>query len=317
MKKIISTALAFVIVGMTAFTAEAGIIDKCENPAFDTKGIVQAYKYEQSDGSFYGDKDMNRLDGLVYADFSSPNVIGSDLRLAKFKDGQRESFYTGFTKSSRGKRYYVNGERAYGWQKIKNNWYHFDTYTGYMSVGRTKICGTAYVFDENGKWTGKLSKGGLAPSDFSLTFFSPNAKCGFDTKDSKIFYGDTENGTAEGKIKLSSRDRQVLYCMILESGIENYSGTVFNDQYMNEVTASFDDGEYEYEDTEPMLRFDISAVLNGQNYSAQYTGDISQIIVADKNAFDLDQLYNKCFAFFNELKQKYPYSGEYEILALE
>lgn len=33
--------------------------------------------------------------------------------------------------------------------------------------------------------------------------------------------------------------------MILESGIENYSGTVFDDQYMNEVTAPFDDGEYE------------------------------------------------------------------------
>ena len=110
MKKILSTALAFIIVGMTAFTAEAGIIDKCENPAFDTNGTVQAYRYEQPDGSFYG---------------------------------------------------------------------------------------------------------------------------------------DTENGTAEGKIKLSSRDRQILYCMKLESGIENYSGTVFDDQYMNEVTAPFDDGEYE------------------------------------------------------------------------
>lgn len=54
-----------------------------------------------------------------------------------------------------------------------------------------------------------------------------------------------ENGTAEGKIKLSSRDRQILYCMKLESGIEYYSGTVFDDQYMNEITAPFDDGEYE------------------------------------------------------------------------
>lgn len=90
MKKIISSALALVVMGMTAFTAEAGIIDKCENPSFDTKGIVQAYRYEQPDGYFYGDKDMNRLDGLVYADFSSSYVIGSDLRLTKFKDGQRE-----------------------------------------------------------------------------------------------------------------------------------------------------------------------------------------------------------------------------------
>ena len=110
MKKVISAALAFVVMGMTAFTAEAGVIDKCENPSFDTKGIVQAYRYEQPEG---------------------------------------------------------------------------------------------------------------------------------------IFYGDTEAGTAEGKIKLSSRDRQVLYCMVLESGIENYSGTVFDDQYMNEVTAPFDEGEYE------------------------------------------------------------------------
>lgn len=109
MKKILSTALAFVIVGMTAFTAEAGIIDKCENPAFDTNGIVQAYRYEQPDDSFYG---------------------------------------------------------------------------------------------------------------------------------------DTENGTAEGKIKLSSRDRQILYCMILESGIENYSGTVFDEQYILQTAAQFG-GEYE------------------------------------------------------------------------
>lgn len=316
MKKIISSALALVVMGMTAFTAEAGIIDKCENPSFDTKGIVQAYRYEQPDGYFYGDKDMNRLDGLVYADFSSSYVIGSDLRLTKFKDGQRESVYTGFTKSSHGKRYYISGERVYGWHKIKNNWYHFDTYTGYMSVGRTKICGTAYVFDENGKWTGRLGKGGLAPSDFSLTFFSPSAKCGFDTKDSKIFYGDTEAGTAEGKIKLSSRDKQVLYCMILESGIENYSGTVFDEQYILKAAAQFGD-EYEYELTEPTIQYDISTNLNGQRCSVQYTKDISQITAANKNAFDSDQLYNKCFAFFNELKQKYPYSGEYEILALE
>lgn len=316
MKKIISAALAFVVMGMTAFTAEAGVIDKCESPSFDTKGIVQAYRYVQPEGIFYGDKDMNRLDGLVYADLSYPDEIRSDLRLAKYKDGQRESFYTGFTKSSRGKRYYINGERAYGWHKIKNNWYHFDTYTGYMSVGRTKICGTAYVFDKNGKWTGKLSKDGLAPSDFSLTFFSPNAKCGFDTKDSKIFYGDTESGTAEGKIKLSSRDRQVLYCMVLESGIENYSGTVFDEEYILKAAAQFGD-EYEYELTGPTIQYDISAAMNGQSYSVQYTKDISQITAADKNAFNSDQLYSKCFAFFNELKQKYPYSGGDEILALE
>lgn len=57
--------------------------------------------------------------------------------------------------------------------------------------------------------------------------------------------------------------------------------------------------------------------MNGQSYSVQYTKDISQITAADKNAFNSDQLYSKCFAFFNELKQKYPYSGKYEILALE
>ena len=59
------------------------------------------------------------------------------------------------------KRYYTRGERAYGWKKINGYWYHFNTKSGYMDTGRTKICGSVYEFDENGV---------IVPDAWGLTF---------------------------------------------------------------------------------------------------------------------------------------------------
>lgn len=312
MRKILSLALAVTVMALTAIPVNAGMITADTAP-FDAKGIVQAYRYYE--GDYYGDKDGNRLNGLIYADLSYPDEIGSRLRMVKFEDGQEKSTYTGFTKSAAGKRYYDCGERAYGWRRINGEWYHFDTYTGYMSTGRTKICGTNYLFGADGKWTGKLSKSGFAPKNFTLSFYSPNAKIGFNTGARKLFYGDTEVGTAEGNIKMSARDRQVLYCMLLESGIESLSGSAFDEQYIIKCMEKF--SEYAYYTSEPAVEYKVTANINGQTMEFTYYTDAEQLAAIDDASFRSTMLFREYQRFYNELEKKYPYNGEYEIFGLE
>ncbi len=57
---------------------------------------------------------------LIYFDNSNKNEVGSDMRMIKVdkETGAFDSWYTGFTKDSKGRRYYKGGERVYGWYKV-------------------------------------------------------------------------------------------------------------------------------------------------------------------------------------------------------
>lgn len=172
-------------------------------------------------GSFFVNGDGEAVTGkkIVYTDLSGEYDIGFKMRMLRLdtKTGRVTQLLTGFVKNKTGRRYYCEGRRIYGWYKIGSYWYHFDE-NGYADTGKTKICGAYYTFDKKGRWTGKVSKSGTAPKDFKLEFISGN-ESGFST-DGKITYVPNSAGIKRTvQEKFSARDRQVMYCMFLESGM--------------------------------------------------------------------------------------------------
>ncbi|MCM1330198.1 MAG: hypothetical protein NC253_12260 [Ruminococcus sp.] len=217
-------------------------------------------------------------------------------------DGTVNCLYTGFTSNSKGKRYYCDGRRVLGWYKTKEGWRHFGG-EGYMSTGKTEICGTNYYFDENGVWTGKFGKNGKAPDDFNLRF-RYNTELGiegFDSGSSEVFYGSKlwevlEDGYLVGnqseKIRVSQRDRQILYCMFLESGFsETDLSRPLNGEYLYEFMDKHNKDENGYiKDFESAFYEDgevceITVTANGKTYSVKYGGSfIGQLSGKDETA---------------------------------
>lgn len=285
--------------------------EKLFDERIDTKNIVQLY----FDGELYKNSKGENINGLIYADFSYPDELSCDLKMAKFNDGTVSKYYTGFTKDKNGKRYYDKGKRIYGWYKIEGNWYHFDMYNGYMSTGKTKICGTTYSFDNSGKWNGKLTKSGLVPDNFGVSFINNNNQ-GFNTNEKKIYYGNTENGIAGNSVKISKRDLQVLYCMYLESGFKPDTKNVFDEQYMIDFLEE-NYGEYGYYITISSIFYDINIHIGGNNSEIIFNLDDAQIYMYDINVYNAKYLYEGYSHFFTELKNKYPYTGNEPIIMLE
>ncbi len=186
-------------------------------------------------GDFFVNEDGEAVTGrkLVYTDLSGEYSVGFRMRMLRLdtKTGRVTELFTGFVKNKTGRRYYYEGRRIYGWYKVGEYWYHFDE-NGYADTGRTKICGAYYTFDKKGRWTGKVSKSGAAPKDFRLEFISGDSR-GFAT-DGNITYNSNSAGIRRTvKEKFSARDRQVMYCMFLESGMtpgekyESHDGSNF------------------------------------------------------------------------------------------
>lgn len=316
-KKIISfTAAAMYVlaVSRTAFAWDGSV-----KTAVDTRGAVQIYQIREQDKDdpasatlFYADKDGNKLNGLIYGNFADENDLAPRCLMADFEDG-RANFVYGFTKSSKGKRYYTRGERAYGWKNIGGCWYHFDTYSGYMDTGKTEICGAVYDFDENGRWTKRVSESGLAPEDFSVRF-SGGWGGGFDTVEKKIYYGDTVSGTAEADVKISAADKQVLWCMFLESGFEAGEETIMDlENAIDFLNKSMPDADGVYYTSVPHIVRVIKVTADGETTEITYDADIDRIAVMAES-FCRARLFNEQYMdYYNRLEKKYPYSGEEQI----
>ena len=318
LKKIIAFAAAAVFSAtVLSCTVCAGYVDDWET-VVDKSGLVQVYESKEQDKDdpstghvFYTDKDNNKLNGRMYANFSDAYSVAPNFLLVEFKDGTNIKYVSGFTKSSKGKRYYINGERAYGWHKIKGHWYHFNTKNGYMDTGKTTIGGAVYTFDKNGRWTYRVSKDGLAPKDFSVSFKGTGCD-GFDTKEKKLYYGQNEDGTAETSIKISARDRQILWCMYLESGFEQGVSEFFDEKYIYSFCESFFDPEDEFGvySSEPEIVYDITVNVGDTSAKIEYNTDSDQIALIDEKTFRADLLYNGYSRYRAELEEKYPYTGE-------
>lgn len=316
-KKIISFIVAAACTASIAQTAFAW--DGSIKTVVDTGKVVQIYSVSEPHeddpnhlSSFYCDKDGNHLNGLMYGNFAGEYELYPNLLLADFKDG-KANFVYGFTKNSKGKRYYTRGERAYGWKKINGYWYHFDVKSGYMDTGRTKICGAVYTFDEKGRWQNRVSKSGLAPEDFSVKVTGA-IRNGFDTSEKKLYYGWAGGSVAEANVKISPRDRQILWCMFLESGFEAGAETIIDLESVRDfLEKSMPDLDGVYYASDPKLVSTIKVTAGSLTSEITYDQDVAQAALLDENAYHAWLLEKQYWAYFRELEEKYPYSGEEEI----
>lgn len=318
LKNLIAFAAAAVSsAAILSCTVCAGYVDDWET-VVDKSGLVQAYRVELPDENdptvgtvYYADKNNKKLNGLLYANMAYPDSTAPKFLMVEFNDGNIKQYVSGFTRSSEGKRYYIKGERAYGWHKIKGHWYHFNTKNGYMDTGKTTIGGAVYTFDKNGRWTYRVSKDGIAPKNFSVNFMGTGSD-GFDTAEKKLFYGWNENGTAEASVKIPARDRQILWCMYLESGFEQGSSEVFDDDYMTDFCKNFfpADSEVVAYSSLPEIVYDITVNVGDTSAKIEYNTDSDQIALIDEKTFRADLLYNGYRRYFAELEEKCPYTGE-------
>lgn len=312
-KKIISLILAAACAA--AMTQTAFAWDGSMKIVTDSGGVVQIYQVTEGTRCPYADKDGNHLNGRFYGNFADENALAPRLLLADFEDGVANFVY-GFTKNSKGKRYYTRGERAYGWKKIDGYWYHFDVKSGYMDTGKTKICGAAYTFDEKGRWTYRVAKSGLAPEDFCVEYRGEISN-GFDTAKKKLYYGWAGSGVAETKVKISARDRQILWCMFLESGFELGGSEDFNGKYIEDfcrkTLSNSSDYDYVWYGSDPSVDHTMTITADGKTAKIKYNEDTNEIALLDEKAYRAQLLYKQYRAYFLELKEKYPYTGEEEL----
>lgn len=309
---------AAVTVSALGTTASATYIKDGDTPVFDLKpsveGELKRTEIDLGNGhgeivQCYVDKNGKPVTGksLIYFDNSNKNELGSDMRMIRVnkETGELDSWYTGFTKSSKGRCYYDFGKRIYGWYKVGNNWYHFDE-NGYADTGRVKICGAYYTFEEKGKWTGKVSKGGVAPKDFKLEVSDIHGMSSFDTE-GNIYYGSDWDGkkyTAE--VKFSARDRQIMYCMFLESGFETGGKTELGfgeiEEYMKDVEEDIMAWE-----TEPVSGLVIKAYVGGKTAEINYDEVCVQTMHVNEKCFSAYNLAESLSSYrWNTLYKKYP-----------
>lgn len=307
----------FTAVTALSSTASAVYVRDGDTPIFDlTPTIEGELKIEHTDlgggngkvSTYYVDKDGDPVTGysVLYIDASDKNEVSSDMVMYRIdsKTGEIKGKYTGFAKNTKGRRYYKNGKRVYGWYKIGKKWYHFNE-DGYADTGRTKVCGTYYTFDKKGKWTGKVSSKGLAPKDFSVKLSVAGLRS-FDTK-GNIYYGsgwdaDGNYSKYEKKIDFSAGDRQIMYCMFLESGFSEGKNYKYDNAYLDKKIADYtkDSGNKELSaySTSPVIDYKLTVTCNKKTSEIVFTEDAVQLIHVDKKCFN-------AYVFAKNLKSYY------------
>lgn len=324
-------AAALTAVSLLACPVSAGKVRDGYETAIDMSGVVQAYSNSGKNGEYYTDKDGSRLDGYFFCDLSYPDEPEANLKYAEFRDGTLvNSDYTGFTKSSKGKRYYINGRRVYGWCKIGGSWYHFDPYNGLMSSGKTNVCGTDLVFDKNGRWSGKIPKDAAVSEPVVLKVFCRSNYYGFyaSVDADEIYYGSKGMGEIHDIIDIPKEDRYILYLMLLENG---FAGSVslnidIDEEYINSFLEEYTDGgEYghmigEYDTTWDITFFPGFESEEDENGSVMIDIfcdlDAERISYLDRDALRAVTLCKGYYYYLLELLKEYPYTGDlmlYEI----
>ncbi len=325
MKKFkILSALLSAVTAISALSVYAGAtcIPEGYEPTFDlTPTIEGSIKREEIKSgenlfyvySYYYDTDGNKVTGksLIYIDRSNADELGSGMTMfrADKETGRLMGAYTGFAKNKKGRSYYNMGKRIYGWYKVGNNWYHFDE-NGYADTGRVKISGSYYTFDKKGKWTGKVSKKGLAPKDFYIEY-----SCIYESFDSDglIVYGaDTEKDYPDAKVtkqvKMSAQDRQIFYAMFLESDFETGKDYVFDDEAFSERMKSYKtEGDFTMFGSEPGYSYDVEVSYGGKKTKISFFYDSVQLIHLEKDFLAAYRLTQNIHGYlYNFLYKKYP-----------
>lgn len=323
---VLSFLSVFTAVTALSSTASAVYVKEGDTPVFELTSTVEGELktvYTDLGGgkgkitTYYVDKDGDPVTGysVLYVDASDKNELSSDMVMYRIdsKTGEVKEKYTGFAKNTKGRRYYKNGKRIYGWYKIEKKWYHFNE-DGYADTGRTKICGTYYTFDKKGKWTGKVSSKGLAPKDFSFKLSIAGLKS-FDTK-GNIYYGsgwdaDGNYSDYEKKIDFSAGDRQIIYCMFLESGFEEGKNYNFDTKWLDKAVSSYtkNSGNKELSaySTRPVIDYTVTVTCNKKTSRIVFNEDSVQMIHVNKECFNAYVLTKNLKSYYTDfLIEKFP-----------
>lgn len=299
-----------------------------EDEEFEHPEVYEYYTYE--DGSpmtglcyTYYSAD---LDGMDYGEENFSGLNDSRKRMIELgSDGLYLGNYDGYTTNAEGKRYYIYGKRVYGWVKTKDGWRHFDR-DGYMSTGKTEICGANYYFDDNGVWTGKYSKSGKAPEDFNIEFRKGSEHIeggiGFNTEKSEIYYlecdtvidGVTKYGDTTINAKISNADKQVLYCMFLESGIsEENMPAELDGKYLYDFMDKHNKDENGYikkfreaDTSSDWYCYTVTVFADGKTYSLNFYDFIRQIASMDEASGAAVFFADGLEYYYYVLEEKYP-----------
>ena len=137
-------------VGQTKFT---GMFQINGVNHYAKEGLLTGGWHIDGEDKYYFDANGKAVDGEIVLD--EVNMI--------FDNGLHVGGYSGFLKKSDGNTYYYqNGSMYYGWLELGDEWYHFNTESGIMTVGdgtaatklfpddEAKAKGAYYVFDAEG-----------------------------------------------------------------------------------------------------------------------------------------------------------------------
>ncbi len=311
--KILSVLLsAATTISALSISAGAMIIPEGYEPVSDITQSAEGKLVQLDDGRYFLNSENEPVgNSLIYIDRSNADALGSDMTMfrADKETGKLNGTYTGFTKDKNGRRYYKYGKRIYGWYKVGNSWYHFGE-NGYADTGKVKLCGGKYTFDEKGKWTGRVTKCGLAPKDFYIEY-----SCiyeGFNS-DGLIIYGeDMEKDYPDDKVtrqvKVSDRDKQVFYAMFLESGFEQGSDYVFDSEDFRKRLENYKtDVDFMISESEPNYSYDIEISYGGKETKISFFYDSRQLIHIEQDYFRADNFTSAMRDYMRDyLCRKYP-----------
>lgn len=150
MKKRIFAVLLAVIIAMSVLSANVAAKEYFTDAGDDSQ-------WREIDGKLF----FLSADGSMVTKFSVIDGVAYDFTA----DGVCKGRYTGFTRSSKGRRYYKNGMMtANKWLNAKNGTRYLTGPDGYLRTGWVaRGLNELYLFNEKGEWDGERYYTGYAP----------------------------------------------------------------------------------------------------------------------------------------------------------
>ena len=199
--------------------------------------------------------------------------------------------FTGRVKVNGKSKFYDNGVLWTGWRKINGKWYYFDPdNNGIMAEEKVKTALGYYYFDENGAWTGRLTKSAVYPEDFDfmMSDYVGADWTGYEinTFDNKITVLGVYNDDDSRSISLSKRDKQIFYDVIMNCNLTEIKDKLYA-SYLYKINAdSFAEDESV-----------VAGILDANEYITKF--------VADGKSYEIQGGY--------EMYLYYPYENSGEV----
>lgn len=256
--------------------------------SFPTAVSAEFYRDENGVGHYM--KDNGTLAKGLYYTLISRSPYYDEMLMCKYDSkGNFVDYYTGFSRTSAGRYYYLNGKRMTGWQQINGNYYHFNS-KGIADTGRKKIAGCTYTFDKNGIYTGRRTVKGARPSDFAVSFsYGYDDDYQFDTKTatvSKLIGYDRYSPYMTAYHEFTDRDKQVMWSFVSEKGLfQADTSTYYGGSYVERsIIEHFPDADTIPEEITPCNKFTLTITANGHEYVFSGTEGIEQVTAFDETA---------------------------------